>query len=130
MEYKPNQKEIDRVSALQPFDRYQHTIKKVVDFEIAYTLSHSDGTWALAEVEGNTLVSLWPAATYAELNAVGEWQGYVPHAISLDELMTTRLDSFNQNDFLVNVFSINGKTGFVVSPDELRADLEEESENY
>ena len=130
MDYKPNQKEIASVSVLKPFDRYQHTIKKVVDFERAYTLTHTDGTWALAEVEGNTLVSIWPAAVYAELNAVREWQGYVPHALSLDELMTTRLESFEQNDFLINVFPINGKTGFVVNPDEFRADLEEESKNY
>ena len=59
------------MSALKPLDRYQYTVKKVVDFEASYTLTHADGTWALAEVEGNILVSLWPAAAYAELNAVG-----------------------------------------------------------
>ncbi|WP_083322177.1 DUF2750 domain-containing protein [Hymenobacter lapidarius] len=130
MDYKPNQKEIASVSALKPFDRYQHMVKKVVDFEMAYTLTRADGTWALASVEGNTLVSIWPAAVYSELSAVGEWQEYVPHALSLHELMTTRLEAFEKNGFLINVFSINGKTGFVVNSNEFRADLEEESENY
>ncbi|GAA3985703.1 DUF2750 domain-containing protein [Hymenobacter antarcticus] len=130
MDYKPNQKEIASVSALKPFERYQHTVKKVVDFEMAYTLTHADGTWALAAVEGNTLISIWPAAVYTELNAGGKWQGYVPHALSLDELVITHLESFEQNDFLINVFSVNGETGFVVNPDEFRAVLEEESKNY
>lgn len=78
------------MSALKPFDRYQYMVKKVVGFELVYTLTHVDGTWALAEVEDNTFVSLWPAAVYAELNAVGKWQGYVPHGFSLEELMSTR----------------------------------------
>ena len=103
--------------ALKPPGRYQYTAKKVVDFEASYTLTHADGTWAPAEAERNTLVSLWPAAVYAELNAVGSWQGCLPRMLTLEELMSTRTVSFGENGFLVNVFSINGKTGFVVNPD-------------
>lgn len=130
MEYNPNPIEVDKVSVLKPFDRYKYTVKKVVDFELIYTLMHEDGTWALAEVEGKTIVSLWPAAVYAKANATDVWADYKPLAISLDELLATRLESFEENEFLINVFSKPGKTGFVVSSDEFRADLEEELENY
>ncbi|RZK34189.1 MAG: DUF2750 domain-containing protein [Hymenobacter sp.] len=135
MEYNPNQIKIEKVLALKPFDRYQYTIKEVADkevadFELIYTLAHEDGTWALAEVEGKTIVSLWPAAAYAQANATDVWADYKPLAISLDELLSTRLKSFEENGFLINVFSKLGKTGFIVSSDEFRADLEEELENY
>jgi hypothetical protein len=130
MEYNPHPIEVDKVSALKPFDRYKYTVKKVADFELIYTLVHEDGTWALAEVEGKTIVSLWPAVVYAQANATGVWASYQTLAISLDELLSTRLASFEENGFLINVFSKPSKTGFVVSSDEFRADLEEELENY
>jgi hypothetical protein len=130
MEYNPNQIEVEKISALKPFDRYQYTVKKVADFELIYTLAHEDGTWALAEVEGKTIVSLWPAIVYAQANATNVWADYKPLAILLDELLSTRLKSFEENGFLINVFSKLGKTGFIVSSDEFRADLEEELENY
>ena len=130
MEYNPNPIEVDKVSALKPFDRYKYTVKKVADFELIYTLVHEDGNWALAEVEGKTIVSLWPAAVYAQANATDVWADYQTLAISLDELLSARLESFDKNGFLINVFSKLGKTGFIVSSDEFRADLEEELENY
>jgi hypothetical protein len=36
--YKINQKEIEGVSALEPFKRYQYFIKRIVDWEIVYAL--------------------------------------------------------------------------------------------
>ncbi len=74
--------------------------------------------------------SLWPAAIYAQANATAVWIEYKPLATSLDELLSTRLESFEENGFLINVFPKPGKTGFVVSSDEFRADLEEELESY
>lgn len=124
MEAKPSQTEVKSVSGLKPFDRNQYTVKKVADYEKAYTLTHEGETWALAEVKGKKLVSLSPTAVYAELNVVEAQEGYKPHAIPLDELMSTRLDSFNENGFLINVLAANGKTRLVVIPDELRVDLE------
>ena len=50
--------------------------------------------------------------------------------LTLEELMSTRTVSFEENGFLIDIFSINGKTEFVVNPDEFRTDLEKESENY
>lgn len=130
MEFEPSPIEVDKVSSLKQFDRYKYTVKKVADFELIYTLAHEDGTWALAEVEGKTIVSLWPAAVYAQANATDVWASYKALAISLDELLSTRLESFKENGFLVNVFSKPSKTGFVVSSDKFRTDLEEELGNY
>jgi len=130
MEFGPNPIEVNNVSALKPFDRYKYTVKKVADSELIYTLAHEDGTWALAEVEGKTIVSLWPAVVYAQANATDVWANYQVLTISLNELLTTRLESFKENGFLINVFSKPNKTGFVVSSDEFRADLEEELENH
>jgi hypothetical protein len=39
MEFTPSEIEMEKVSALPPFERYQYTIKKVADFEQAYTSS-------------------------------------------------------------------------------------------
>lgn len=102
----------------------------MADFESVITLAHEDGTWALAEVEGKTLVSIWLAAVYANANATDRWKNCKSLVVPLNELMSSRLEVFAGNNFLINVFSVQGKTGFVVTPDELKADLGEELENY
>ena len=133
MEYTPNKTAVEQVLALKPFERYQHTIKKAADFELIYTLAHEDGTLAIAEVEGESLISFWPAAIYAdyaEANAVDAWANCYTLAVSLKELLTTHLELFKKNGFLVNVFPKQDKTGFIVSLGEFRVDLEEELENY
>jgi hypothetical protein len=68
---------------------------------------------------------VWPAASYAERNAIGEWQDCQAQHISLKQLVSVEPD-----DALVNVLSINGKAGVAVRPDELRRDLKEQLEQY
>jgi hypothetical protein len=125
VEFKPGKTEMEKVAALPPFDRYQYTIKKVADFGQAYTLVHEDGTRALADADGKTLLSVWPAASYAKRNAIGEWLHCQAQNISLEQLISVEPD-----EVLVNVFSVNGKAGFIVSPEELKRDLKEELEQY
>jgi hypothetical protein len=123
------EKEIESVSKLAPFERYKYFIKKVANSEKMCALQKED-EWAIAEVDNYKLFSLWSAEEIASLNATGIWEGYDSVEISFDMFEEQVVPVIRQNDYLLNIFSVNGKVGFVVDVDEFIRDLKEELKNY
>lgn len=121
--------EILNVSKLDAFKRYGYFIKRVADEEMVYTLSFENEI-AIAEVKNNKLISIWSAAEFAKECAVLEWENYVVVEFSLDEFKDKIGALVAENGFLINVFSVANKTGFIVNWSELWRDLEEELEQY
>ncbi|WP_342332358.1 DUF2750 domain-containing protein [Pedobacter sp. FW305-3-2-15-E-R2A2] len=121
--------EILNVSKLDAFKRYGYFIKKVADEEMVYTLSFENEI-AIAEVKNNKLISIWSAAEFAKECAVLEWGNYDVVEFSLDEFKDKIGALVAKNGFLINVFSVANKTGFIVNWSELWRDLEEELEQY
>ncbi|GAB2458100.1 hypothetical protein GCM10011375_07160 [Hymenobacter qilianensis] len=126
----PNPKEIEAVSKLPAFKRYQHLIKHVADTEIVFVLVDEYGTCAMSEVEGKHLLAIWPAAAYAELNKVGEWSPYTVEPLALEHFMQQVVPEAANIGHLIDAFPMNDKTGFVVSSEELLRDLQAELSNY
>jgi len=127
--WKLANKEREAVLKLEPFKRYTYSIKRIADTETVYSLRHKDGTWALAELDNRTLLSIWPHADFAQSAVAEEWEGYGICEIPLEEFTDAILPSFDPA-LLINVFSIADKSGFVVDQQELLRDLKEELSNY
>ena len=126
---KISQKEIESVSSLPAFDRYQHFIKRVADFELMYTLCDK-GDFAIADLDNNELLSFWPAKEYANLNAIGEWSAYQVKEISIQDFEDEVIDIIVSQSYLLNIFPTNDKTGFVVDLEEFSRDLSSEMGKY
>lgn len=127
---KISQKQIESVSSLPAFKRYEHFIKRVADFELMYTLCDDRGNFAIADLEKKELLSFWPAKEYAELNAVGEWSVYQVQEISVEDFEDRIINFIVSQNYLLNIFPANGRTGFVVSLEEFVRDLSSEMEKY
>lgn len=127
---KVNDKEIEAISKLEPIKRYQYFIKRVADSEAMYSLIDKEGNWALADVEGRTVFSVWSASEFASACALGEWEGFSVKEIAMEEFEDQIIDEIDQNNYLINVFSIKGKSGFVVDLSEFARDLSEEMKKY
>ncbi|MFN8361261.1 MAG: DUF2750 domain-containing protein [Candidatus Kapaibacterium sp.] len=130
MKADPNPKEIETVVTLSPFDRYKYFIKKVADWESLYTLMSIDGDIAVSSIEEKVMVPFWPTEQYARLCLNDHWENYVVTEVSLPEFEENYLDFITTNNFLINVFPVNHKTGFVVDLEELTRDLNDELDNY
>ncbi|WP_333576933.1 DUF2750 domain-containing protein [Sphingobacterium sp.] len=125
-----SEKEIESVVKLTPFDRYKYFLKRVADTERMYTLVNGNNEYALSEVEGDFFFSIWPFSEYALLSAVKEWSDYSPKEITLDEFEEDMINLIEQNNYLINVFSIDAKAGFVVNLMEFARDLSDELKKY
>lgn len=123
-------KEIEKVTALEPLDRYQYFIKKVADREVFYTLTNDVDRYATSEIDGNILLPLWSDKEYAELCKINGWENYGVQELDLDDLENSLIDIISEFGYLLNIFPVYERTGFVVDLDEFARDLSEELKNY
>ncbi len=127
---KISQKEIESICKLPPFDRYNYFIKRVADFETMYTLVNDAGNLVLSEIEDKYLLPFWSAQVYAELNIANEWEKYTVKKVTLEEFEDDYIDMIVENNYLINIFPIDNKTGFVVDVNEFARDLADEMQKY
>ena len=122
--------EIESVIKLEPFERYKYSLKRIADNETLYTIKRDNETIAISDLDDEKLIPFWSAKQFAELNITDEWNEFYVEEISLDDFENEMVDFINENNFLMNIFPINNKTGFVVSLDEFISDLNIELERF
>ena len=122
-------KEIENILKLNPFDHYQYFIRKIADWEIAYTLIFPDGDYAISIINDKKIFPIWCAKEFAELTKNDGWENCEVLELTFDDFEETLFDYIDENHLLINVFPTD-KTGFVVSLEEFARDLKDELEQY
>lgn len=127
---KINQKEIENVSSLEPFKRYQHLLKRVADTELIHSIESLEGDWASSSVNEYTLYPVWPAKEYALNCLIDEWTDFRVIEININEFLESALKLLEEEGYLINGVPVGNKTGFVVEPGEFIRDITEELGKY
>ena len=128
-------KHIANLSGLKPFDRYNYFIRKVADGEELWTIVDANDDLGISVIEDDnntykTLVPFWPEKDFIEDFLTDNWVKHTPVKISLDDFEDKIIAIIEEENYLINVFPVNNKTGFVVTLQELIRDLNEELEQY
>ena len=126
MAVKITKKEIEATSKLEAAARYQYFIKKVADTEKMYSLVDEGGDWAIACFGEKTLFSVWSAPEFAAACAVSEWKGFSVREFNIDDFESDIFNEIDTHDHLINVFSVKGRSGFLVDYNEFARDLSDE----
>lgn len=121
--------EIEKVIKLTPIDRYKYFIKRIADKEILFTLELDDKI-ITSNINNKTLIPLWNATEYVKLCQVEGWENSKIKQITLEQFENEIIDLIEENDYLINIFPVGGKTGFVVDINEFVRDLNDELNNY
>lgn len=88
------------------------------------------GEYALSEVETNILLLVWSAKEFIHSCQQGIWENYIPVCLTIDDLNKVLLPLINKKEYLIDVFPVNSKAGFIVAVNELVRDLNIELSNY
>lgn len=111
-----------QVLTLPAADRYRSSIMLIVDWEEAWGLKDENG-WIVRRNHGDEAFALWPHSTFARACAQGVWEGAVPSAISLDDLLESLLPLLAEDNILVEIFPTPEERGQAVAPGAFREDL-------
>lgn len=124
-----NPKQIEAVIKLPAPKRYDHCIKVVADRQVAWGL-YSDG-WALAGTsDGKAVFPIWPASEYATLCAVGDWAGYAPKEIDMEDLLDGLLPSLIERGTLLGVFYTPEDKGVIPDMSTFESDIRHELSKF
>lgn len=127
---KITDKEIEAVSALEPYHRYQYAIKRIADNELLYSVIDQQGSWAISELENHKLFPIWSANVFANLFTLYPRPGFECKEITLETFQEVLIDFIEEENLLLNVFPLGIKTGFVVDINEFARDLADELNRY
>ena len=127
---KISDKELQSVSSMGAFDRYRHFIKRIADSSALWVLKNGQNEYGLSEVENNLLLSVWSAKEYTQSCLKGAWENYLPTYLDLDEFNNELVPLIGKMGYLIGVFPVNSKAGFVVTLEELLHDLNMELDKY
>ena len=95
-------------------ERYQYLIETIIAHNELWTLIDNDGNFALFEVNNTTVFSLWPNEDSIESNLTPDWTNYIPFKIDFNALEETVLPMIRQNNYLINIYPVEGRIGHVV----------------
>lgn len=95
-----------------------------------YTVIDDNNEFAVADVEESRVLSIWPAYEYAVSSLDAEWESFTIKEITLEFFEDKIVDLIEENNYLLNVFSIKGRSGFVVDINEFARDLSLELGKY
>ena len=122
---KITQKQIEAITTLSGPKRYEHFVKVAADQRCVWGL-YSDG-WALSSTnEGRPVFPMWPAREYAYLCVTGEWAGYEPQKINLDDLIEHLLPSLKERETLLGVFYTPTDKGVLPDLEQFERDIRTE----
>jgi hypothetical protein len=114
--------QIEAVLSLSGPKRYEHFVKVVADQRKLWGLFQEG--WAIAATEAGTPVfPVWPAEPYAHLCAQGEWRGYDPREIDLDEFFEELMPRLRSDGVQLGVFYTPSDRGVLPSLEEIESDL-------
>ncbi len=124
------QKELQAVSSADGRHRYEYFIHRVCDAKALWGL-YNDGWASVAGEEGEQLIPLWPHHDFAQAFATGNWTGFEPRKIALDEFLDAWIPGMLSKGINPAVFPVPTGTSVVVTAEDLEENLRHElSEVY
>ncbi len=129
MHAEPTDSELEAVLRLAPADRYEHFLKRVVDFDQVWMIEDDAGLVTFNHGDDEVL-PVWPARRYAEHameQALRDWTGARYLSRPVREWLGVTLKPLSEEAGLaVAVFADAHGEGFSVSIPDIVADLEDE----
>jgi len=128
--YKMNEKQYEAVLALDSFDRYDHFISKVADWQQLWGVKSEEGWLVPVAPEDFEYFPLWPHYEYAQKITDESFPGHTAIEISLEELLDYWLPLFEQDKVKVAVFPNKEWTFWCIEPQDLKEELLNEMAKY
>lgn len=107
--------------------RREYSIEKMAEWEELYVLQDVSDELAYGEVDGHVVLPVWPSQASASQNTVEGWAKHKPKGYAIGDFF----DLIGEQDgFLISVYPLESKSGFILSVEEFMRDLIVELRKY
>lgn len=114
-----------RVNGLPDTDRYEDFIGMAVKFQAVWLLHASDGLYAMFEDDQEKqYIPVWPERDLAASFAAGEWEGYEPEHMGLQEFIDW-MPELKEDEIFIGVFPSEEMQAIPIDPMILRKQLKD-----
>ncbi|MGA3598945.1 DUF2750 domain-containing protein [Lysinibacillus agricola] len=105
-------------------DRYIYSVKRIADWEEAWSLKLNEGFVTTSDKEGNLSMPIWPFKEYAMKCVGDEWENCKTQKIDLHTLLEEILPNLSEEGTQVVVFKVPEDPEVVrVSADDFKNNL-------
>lgn len=105
-------------------DRYIYSVKRIADWEEAWSLKLNDGFVTTSDKEGNLSMPIWPFKEYAMKCIGDEWEDCKTQKIHLNTLLEEILTNLSEEGTYVVVLKFTEDSEFIrVSADDFKNNL-------
>ena len=125
-----NEKQFEAVLALDTFERYNHFVNKVADWEQLWSVKNDEGWLVPVAPEDFEYFPLWPHPEYAQKTTDINFPGHKAVEISTKELLEHWLPLFEQDKVKLAVFPNKEWSFWRIEPNDLKEELLNEMAQY
>lgn len=123
-----NPKKAKLASEMKASERYEYFIRKVCDFEVVWGL-YNEG-WATGKAGLDSVIPVWPEREFAASCSAGEWSGFSPREIPLDDFMVRWIPGATADGNRFAIFPTPNQRAITVENNKLLADIGLENSSY
>ena len=126
MTYRINAKHLTNVQQLPPGERYDYFVKRVADWQEAWSIEGERGWLTGVDESGVVHIPLWSHPVFAEMCTAGEWSRGKAVRIGLRELLDKMLPQLEMDRQMLSVMPVPNGGGVSIAPGRLKEDLQSE----
>jgi len=115
MQFEPNAQEYDAIESMSGFTLLEYFITRVAEVEEVWGLGDESG-WVMREEGGVTSLPVWPYRQLAIDNAIGEWEGQVSNAISMEHFISRVLKMLIDANIKLEIMPGKERHGHLMEP--------------
>ncbi|OQK15491.1 hypothetical protein AU255_14785 [Methyloprofundus sedimenti] len=119
MRYEPYEDEYAAVPNMTDAELLEYFLYRFFETEEIWGLKENAFSWVTREINGQVTQPIWPYKRYANEAAVGDWEGFVPVAESLEFFLETSLHQLVAQDVLLEVMPRKFEAGCLISAQRL-----------
>lgn len=112
-------KELETVKQLSPEDRHAFLIDQVLETGQVWGLCGEGWASFLDDAQGIQAFPIWSEQGFAELNAVGNWEGFKAMPFTIQQLVDELVPELTQANIYLSVFKIPEDSGYLVEAESL-----------
>ena len=117
-------RELEAIKQLTAEEKYAFFIEQVLENGEIWALCGEGWASFLDDAQGVQAFPIWSDKAFAELNAVGEWEGFKATPFTVQQLMSELAPELTQANIQLSVFKFPQDSGHLIAAEQVSNTLQ------